>query len=392
MANKVKTLFLAFVFLSLLAMERTLIAQTPSQSEVVLALNRLDKGTPVSLIYNARVQAYIDVYTLQRRDHLSTIIGRAEIYFPLFEEYLDKYNLPMELKYIAVVESALDPKAQSSSGAKGLWQFLYQASRLFNLKVDSYVDERCDPVKSTDAACRYLKYLYGNFKDWNLVLAAYNGGIAQVHNAIEKSGGSTDFWTISEFLPKETQGYVPAFIAVNYVMNYYMHFGIAPAKAPFNFDDLGFVFLEKSISFNQLASFLKISEETIGEMNPLYTKEFIPVSNEPVQIVIPRDKVMDYLKQRTLLEEEKYPPTTLLPYGFKEGYERIVHKVLPGEFFHKIAMKYRVRVEDVQLWNDMKTRDLNAGQFLVIWKRPAGQVPFTLKRMLNHKSDEDYIN
>jgi len=373
-------------------MDATSIAQTPSQSEVALALDKLDKSTPVSLVYNSRVQAYIDVYTLQRRDHLSTIIGKAEIYFPLFEEYLDKYNLPLELKYLAVVESALDPKAQSTSGAKGLWQFLYQASRLFNLKVDSYVDERCDPVKSTDAACRYLKYLYDNFKDWNLVLAAYNGGIAQVHNAIEKSGGSTDFWEIRSFLPTETQGYVPAFIAVNYVMNYYMHFGIVPEKATFNFDDLGFVFLEKSISFKQLSSLLKISEETLGEMNPLYTKGFIPVYNEPVQIVIPRDKVMDYLKYRTLLEEEKHPPTTLLPYGFKEGYVKTIHKVLPGEFFHKIAMKYGVRVEDVQLWNDMKSRHLNAGQVLVIWKKPVGHTPFTFKSMLSLSTDSDYIN
>ena len=180
-------------------------AQYPSKDEIVKSIDKLNRQTPMSLVYNESVQAYIDVYTIKRRSHLSSILAKSELYFPLFEEYLDRYNLPLELKYLAVVESALDPRATSKSGARGLWQFLFHASRLFNLKIDSYIDERCDPVKSTDAACRYLKYLYENLNDWNLVLAAYNGGIAQVQNAIEKSGGSRDYWEIRAHLPTETQ-------------------------------------------------------------------------------------------------------------------------------------------------------------------------------------------
>ena len=143
------------------------------------------------------------------------------MYFPLFEEYLAKYNLPMELKYLAIVESALDPTAKSSSGAMGLWQFLFHASRMFDLNVDTYEDERCDPIKSTDAACRYLQYLYQNLNDWQLALAAYNGGLGVVQNAIERSGGKTNFWELQPFLPAPVQKYVPAFIAVNYAMNNY---------------------------------------------------------------------------------------------------------------------------------------------------------------------------
>lgn len=387
----VKVSIIIALILSVLTIGPALFAQQPSQAEVESAINLLNRQTPVSLVYNPSVQAYINVYTVQRRDHLAGIIGRAGIYFPLFEEYLDKYNLPLELKYLAVVESALDPLAQSTSGAKGLWQFLYQASRLFNLRVDSYVDERCDPVKSTDAACQYLKYLFDNFKDWNLVLAAYNGGIAQVHSAIEKAGGETDYWKIREYLPAETQGYVPAFIAVNYALNYYMEYGIVPNKSTFNFDDLGFVFIEKSTSLNSLASLINVSVEVLQEMNPLYIKGFIPVLHEPVQIVIPRNKVMDFLKYRSMLKDEPHPPTTILPYGFKEGYTKTLHKVLPGEFFHKIAMQYRVRVEDIQIWNNLKTRDLNAGQQLVIWKRPEKSAPFNFETARAISNDFTFI-
>jgi membrane-bound lytic murein transglycosylase D len=159
-------------------------------------IKALDALTPMDLVYNKDVQAYIDVYTIRRRDHLARILGRAELYFPLFEEHLDRLGLPLELKYLAVTESALDPLAKSTSGAIGLWQFLFHAARMVDLQVTSYVDERRDPVKSTEAAARYLKYLYNNFHNWDLALASYNGGIATVNEAIYKSGGQTDFWKI----------------------------------------------------------------------------------------------------------------------------------------------------------------------------------------------------
>ncbi len=357
-------------------------AQYPSKDEIVKSIDKLNRQTPMSLVYNESVQAYIDVYTIKRRSHLSSILAKSELYFPLFEEYLDRYNLPLELKYLAVVESALDPRATSKSGARGLWQFLFHASRLFNLKIDSYIDERCDPVKSTDAACRYLKYLYENLNDWNLVLAAYNGGIAQVQNAIEKSGGSRDYWEIRAHLPTETQGYVPAFVAVNYVMNDFMYYNITKEKSDFNFDEVGFVFVEKSISFKQLSSFLDVNQNVIEELNPLYIKEFIPIYNEPVQIMIPREKVLFYLKNKETLTEEMSPPVSIIPYGYNQGYTKQIHKVQKGEFFHKIAMEYEVRIEDVQIWNNINTRNLNVGQKLVIWVKPKMPSPFNIKNEL----------
>jgi len=196
----------------------------------------LDSKTPIKLEYNDQVKAYIDVYVVKRREHLSRIIGRSQYFFPLFEEYLSKYNLPLELKYLAIVESALDPRARSSSGAMGLWQFLYQASRMFDLKVDSYMDERCDPLKSTIAACQYLDYLYRNLNDWQLALAAYNGGLGVVKKAIERSGGKKNFWELQPYLPAEVKAYVPAFIAVNYVMKYYRNYDIEPIPYFISFD------------------------------------------------------------------------------------------------------------------------------------------------------------
>lgn len=351
------------------------------QADIVSNMEKLDAATPLSLVYNQEVQAYIDVYTLRRKAHLATIIGRAELYFPLFEEHLDKMGLPLELKYLAVVESALDPKARSTSGATGLWQFLYQASRLFNLDITSYIDERSDPVKSTEAAAQYLKYLYDNFQDWHLALAAYNGGIAVVNEAIEKSGGERDYWKIRPWLSKETRGYVPAFIAVNYVMNYYHNYQIVPESAPFKYDDLGFVHIGQSTSFQQLGAVIDVPVETLRWLNPIFLKDYIPVIEAPVEIVIPRDKVLLYFEKRHLLVREAAPPVASLPrIGDTHGRRQLTHTVRNGEFFHRIAMDYGVRVEDVQKWNNLRTRHLLAGQKLIIWHKPDDEPLFMVQR------------
>ena len=356
-----------------------LISQNPqtktiSEKEVAERIETLNKLTPVNLVYNADVQAYIDVYTVKRREHLAKIIGLSELYFPLFEEYLSNAGLPLELKYLAVVESALDAKAKSTSGAMGLWQFLFHASRMFDLQVNSYIDERCDPVKSTIAATRYLKYLYENFNDWDLALASYNGGIATVNNAISKSNGNKNFWEIKNHITTEMRGYVPAFIAVNYVMNYYESYGIKPIKPSFSFDEVEVIDLDKSVSFQQLSTLFEISVEEIRFLNPVYIMEYIPVISIPVQIVIPKNKMKLYNEKRHLLYEEKGPVTSALPaIGDTRGREKTIYTVAKGEFFHKIAMDYSCRVEDIQKWNNLKHRELMAGQKLVIWK----QIPKT---------------
>lgn len=367
--------FLTLSF-SLFILNLNLSSQNPGEWDVapqvveerIKALNAL---TPMELVYNKDVQAFIDVYTIKRRSHLSKIIGRAELYFPLFEEQLDRLGLPLELKYLAIVESALDPQAKSTSGAIGLWQFLFHAARVVDLQTTSYVDERRDPVKSTEAAARYLKYLYENFNNWDLALASYNGGIATVNEAIYKSGGQLDFWKIRENLSPETRNYVPAFIAVNYIMNYYESYGIIPEPPVYSYDELDIIYIDKSVSFSQLSNLLDLQIETLQMLNPVYLRDFIPVDTTPVRLLIPKDKVILYSRKRNELHKESGPPVSLLPpYGDTEGRVKIVHKVAPGEFFHKIAMNYGCRVEDVQKWNNLKSRYLSAGQLLVIWSKP----------------------
>lgn len=337
-------------------------------AERIKALNAI---TPMELVYNKDVQAYIDVYTVRRRDHLAKILGRAELYFPLFEETLDRMGLPLELKYLAVTESALDPLAKSTSGAIGLWQFLFHAARMVDLQITSYVDERRDPVKSTDAAARYLKYLYENFYNWDLALASYNGGIATVKEAIHKSGGQTDYWKIRSHLSKETSNYIPAFTAVVYVMNYYQSYGIKPIAPEFKYDDLDLIYIDKSVSFSQLAKLIDIKPETLQMLNPVYLRDYVPVGTTPVRLLIPKDKVLQYSRMRNELKHENGPPTSHLPpIGDTKGRIQVIHKVAPGEFFHTIAMYYGCRVEDVQKWNGIKSRYLSAGQQLIVWRKP----------------------
>lgn len=338
-------------------------------------LKELDKLTPIKLDYNERVQAFINVYTVKRRDHLSSIIGRSQYYFPLFEEYLVKYNLPLELKYLAIVESALEPRAKSTSGAMGLWQFLYQASRMFDLKVDNYVDERCDPVKSTEAACKYLSYLYRNLNDWQLALAAYNGGIGVVQKAIERSGGKTNFWELKPYLPKEVQSYVPAFIAVNYVMNNYQRHDIAANPPVLKFNEVDTVYINKSLTFDQIQQASKTSLETIEWLNPSYIRNYIPVGEEPVQLFLPKKGMIHFVRAEKDLQPSKPPMSVKLPIGDKTGRESFVHTVGRGEFFHKIAIDNHCRISDIMHWNNMKSRRLLAYQKLVVW-RPKKVVEF----------------
>ncbi|MGM0377016.1 MAG: transglycosylase SLT domain-containing protein [Bacteroidota bacterium] len=332
-------------------------------------IEKLNRQTPMPLTYNRHVRAYVDVYTKKRPDHLSKILGRAEMYFPLFEEYLDKYELPLELKYLAVIESALDPGARSSSGAVGLWQFLYQASRMFDLKVTSYVDERSDPVKATDAACRYLRYLHQNFDDWLLVIAAYNGGIGTVKNAIAKAGGETDYWKLRPYLTDQIRGYVPAFIAINYAMNYHHSYGIEVPSGGFTFDDILTTSVNGGVSFEQISEKTDISMEVLRQLNPAYKMDYIPVIPGPVRIVIPENKVEVFHQEHPHFQTETAPPATETPAaGDTTGRAKTEHIVAPGEFFHEIAMQYQCRVEDLMHWNDLDNKFLHAGQVLTVWK------------------------
>jgi len=331
-------------------------------------LSDLDQRTPIQLDYNPQVQAYIDVYTVKRRDHLANIIGRSQLYFPLFEEYLARYNLPMELKYLAIVESALDPKAKSSSGAMGLWQFLYHASRMFDLRVDTYVDERCDPVKSTEAACRYLAYLYHNLNDWQLALAAYNGGLGVVQKAIERSGGKRNFWELQPYLPAPVRSYVPAFIAATYSMNNYQKHEIEPRGPRLKFDAVDTVFIHKSLTFQQIEKASGVCLDLVRWLNPSYVKDYIPVFDEPVRLFLPKENVTQFIQGEKVLKPALAPQVTVAPVGCTSQREQILYVVKKGEFFHKIAINHSCRISDIMHWNAMRSRHLSIGQSLVIWQ------------------------
>ncbi|HSH50899.1 MAG TPA: transglycosylase SLT domain-containing protein [Bacteroidales bacterium] len=334
----------------------------------------LNNLTPIELEYNERVRRYIDVYTIERREHLAKIIGLSELYFPIFEEMLDKYRLPLELKYLAIVESALDPRAISSSAAVGLWQFKINTSRMFDLEVNSYIDERCDPYKSTEAACAYLQYLYRIYDNWQLALAAYNGGPGVVRNAIIRSGGKTNFWEIEPYLPDQTNGYVPAFIAVNYVMNHYKDHNIKPSRSTFIHMDVDTVKIHSETSFKRIAEFIDVPIETLQYLNPAYKLDYIPKINEGATIVLPANKIRSFLKnEKTILDTNKKPPASdkeVILVGNKNGKIKIIHEVAKGEYFHKIAIKYNCTIEDIKIWNSLPTNDLNVGQKLDIWVDP----------------------
>lgn len=334
----------------------------------------LNNLSPIELEYNERVRRYIDVYTIERREHLAQIIGLAELYFPIFEEALDKYQLPLELKYLAIVESALDPRAISSSAAVGLWQFKINTSKMFDLEVNSYVDERCDPYKSTEAACSYLQYLYRIYNDWQLALAAYNGGPGVVRNAIERSGGKTNFWEIHPYLPAQTNGYVPAFIAVNYVMNHYQDHNIEPVKSKFIHLDVDTVKIQKATTFKRISEVTGVELKTIQFLNPSYKMDYIPKMKEAATVILPANKIRAFVRNEKAIFDESIPKKdfndVVAEAGKTNGKTKIVHEVVRGEYFHKIAIKYNCTIDDIKTWNSLPTNDLSVGQKLDIWVSP----------------------
>lgn len=346
-------------------------------------MEALNYQTPILLDYNKTVQAYIDVYTVKRREHLANIISRSKLYFPLFEEYLDKYNLPLELKYLAVIESALDPRAKSKSGAMGLWQFLYHSGTMFDLKVSSYIDERSDPVLATEAACRYLQYLYRIFEDWHLALAAYNGGAGIVQKAIERSGGIKDYWQLRPYLPDQVKGYVPAFIAANYVMNYYSNYDIEDIPAKFNFRDLDTVFVRHPISLKKISTVVGINLDDLTFLNPIFTKEIIPVNEEPVRLFIPKTYSTNFVKNENELYNEPSTSDSLNKFTSLKTY----HIVAKGEYFHKIAIQHNCTLEDIIKWNNLKSKKIQPGQRLIIWESDKKERFFFIKNEVNNLAE-----
>lgn len=333
----------------------------------------LDALSPFKLEYNRDVRRYIDLYTERRREQVSRMMGLAELYFPMFEEKLDQYNLPLEFKYLAVVESALNPSARSWVGAKGLWQFMYSTGKIYDLKVSSYVDERNDPYKATEAACKYFTKLYSIFGDWNLVLAAYNSGPGNVNKAIRRSGGKKDYWEIRRHLPRETRGYVPAFIAVNYVMSYPKEHNLYPTKPIIRHLDRDTVVVKRTIRFEQVSKMLDVSKDLLVFLNPSYKLEIIPyLENRPYTISLPKDKIGVFLANEDsiykLIAAEELIINKPMPQYVEMG-DKIIHRVRRGEYLGAISEKYGVSVRSIMKWNNLRSTNIRIGQRLSIYPR-----------------------
>ena len=349
----------------------------PSFPDSVYAkrIEELNRNTTIDLVYNKHVKSFIDVYAVQKRSKTERILGLSDVYFPLFEQMLDKYNMPLELKYLAVVESALNPTAGSWAGAKGLWQFMYATGKQYGLNSNTLVDDRYDPLKATDAACRHLRDLYNQFGDWFLALAAYNSGAGNVNKAIRRSGGIKNYWAIWPYLPRETRGYVPAFIAVNYVMNYAPEHNICPLDPGIIKNGTDTVTVHDVLHFDQLNEMLGVPMADLKFFNPQYKAEIIPASSKkPYLITLPNQYVESYIDH----EKELYTYKTKsgidkdkLQERIKSMSDRSVHVVKKGETLSTIARKYHVSVNQLKQWNNMKSDRLSIGQKLVVYSSGA---------------------
>ena len=332
---------------------------------------QLNKQSPIELVYNADVRKYIDLYTGPRRQEMARIIGLSNLYFPIFEEILDRQGLPLELKYLTVIESGLNPLATSKSGAVGLWQFLFNTGRLFSLEISSLVDERRDPYKSTEAAARYLAYLYNTFHDWQLVMSSYNGGPGEVRKAIERSRGETDYWKLRPYLSEQSKNYLPAFVAAFYILNFYKEHGIVPVIPEYDYHHTDTLHIRYAISFNQVSGVIGLDLDHLRMLNPAYKLDFIPEIKPYGLLVLPADKTAAYLQNEVNILGFSVPPADyhqmVAKAGNTAGKSRVIHVVQPGEFTHKIALQYNVTLENIRAWNQLEGYEVKAGQKLEIW-------------------------
>ena len=333
---------------------------------IQMRMHVLDAASPMDLSWNPIAHSRIAFYAAKRPIHLGRMLGRAPLYFPLLEEALDRHDLPLELKYLAVVESGLNPKARSHAGARGLWQFMYATARGQGLRIDSYIDERRDPVRSSEAACVFLKKLYNQYGDWYLALAAYNAGPGNVNKAIRRSGGKKNFWEIRYFLPRETRNYVPAFMAVLYLMEYHAEHNIFPAELFTPYAALDTVEVNTVLRFDQIAAHLNMDVESLSQLNPMFRLDIIPGPPEKWPLVLPQNLIPSFLayqKDMILHEPERTPKIVFVP-------EPVIYRVKSGDVLGGIASSYGVSVKQLKEWNGLKGTMIRVGQKLKIHANP----------------------
>jgi len=335
-----------------------------------MRLERLNDKTPFNVQYNPLLENVIKSYLKRNKKSMERLMALSTYYFPLFEQKLDLHNIPLEIKYLAIVESALNPRARSRVGATGLWQFMYATGKMHGLEVSSYVDERMDPVMATEAAAEYLSTLYRVFEDWDLVLASYNSGPGNVSKAIRRSGGSTNYWDLRPYLPRETAGYVPAFLATLYIFEYAEEHGFQPPNPKIAYFETDTVHTKKLLSFDQISEVTGVEKEMLQFLNPSYKLDIIPhIKDEKYSLRLPRNKTGFFVNNEeaiygyaeALKEIEESPQY--------EDSERIRYRVRSGDFLGRIAERYGVGVSEIRSWNSLRSDRLRIGQRLTIYPR-----------------------
>lgn len=358
-------------------------------------LKDLDARTPFKVEYNPSLESVIKQYLKNRRGTLERLMGLSEYYFPMFEQELDKHNLPLELKYLAIVESALNPRAQSRVGATGLWQFMYPTGKMFGLDVSSYVDERSDPIMSTEAACKYLKSLNNSFNDWDLALAAYNSGPGNVSKAIRRSGGKTNYWNLRKYLPRETAGYVPAFLATMYIFEYAQEHGFKKQATRIPYIATDTIKIKQQITLDQVAKLTNLDREELEFLNPSYKLGIIPViENENYVLRLPMTAVGAFVNNEEAIyafaEKEQEEAEKPMPELYEQP-QKIRYRVKRGDYLGRIAEKYGVGVSQIKRWNGMRSNSIRAGQHLIIYpKRSAADIASNATSKDNASSEKIY--
>lgn len=337
-------------------------------------------ATTIAMPYNSKVKTFISYYTMKNRRFVSLMLERKHRFFPIYEEALSRHGLPDELKYLSMVESSLNPRAMSPVKAAGLWQFMSVTGRYYDLRQDAYIDERLDPYKSTDAACRYLKELHDMFGDWHLALAAYNCGPGNVRKAMRYAGNKKSFWQIYDFLPAETRAYVPKFIALNYVMKYADDYNLT-TNLPVSVVTADTIMVNQYLNMSLFAKQLNITLEELTELNPQYKRSFVPAYGGYYSLSIPANKKQIFSYNRYAILSSSV-----------NNLKKITHETAAGETITKIAQQHNIRVEDLKRWNRLKSNYVAAGQQLTIWVDTTNQLKvYTIATLVDQKATQQVV-
>lgn len=357
-----------------------------SDSVYAQRLFNMDQISPIHFANNKSVRTMINVFVNRQKHQTGLTLGRSKMYFPLYEQILDENEMPYELKYLSVIESALRPDAHSRMGAKGLWQFMYATGKAYGLDINSYVDERMDPEKATRAACKYLKYLHGLYNDWNLALAAYNAGPGNVNKAIRRSGGKRDYWQIRRYLPRETRSYIPNFIAMAYAFEYADEHELRALPYPYAFYETDTLIVQKQVSFEIVSRYTGISVTDLSLLNPEYKRNIIPLNSKGNVLRIPKEYLDEYWAAEDSIAREPVVQHVVSEKEIKK--DVTYYRVKSGDVLGSIAERYGVGLSKLKSWNNIRGSRIYPGQKLTIYY---AKMPVTTKKKTVHQNKPNEV-